>query len=249
MKFLSIVALLSIGNVSAFAPVPATKIGLRQYSTELEGVKTEVVKIAGAAVVGTLGYKKLKGGSEPLSDEEIEKKIGLSREDHENRNLLNELPNGKISPSAEDPTVWLDDDGREWKLNAEPNAAYHQPMPVPVAFVRAHFANIFFGIGKVPNLKFISPNADGRYSEICANRYTGELVIDQKILGTFNLCKDAPNGMVDGKLPTDGEHDLYDVQPHNLYGGFYKHVAMGTDGPIVVGSIDKGPVVLGKLEK
>ena len=41
---------------------------------------------------------------------------------------------------------------------------------------------------KVPNLKFISPNADGKYSEVCANRYKGELVTDQKIIGTFNFA-------------------------------------------------------------
>jgi hypothetical protein len=44
------------------------------------------------------------------SDKEIEQKIGLSRKDHENRNQLNELPNelpnGKLKPSAEDSTIW-----------------------------------------------------------------------------------------------------------------------------------------------
>lgn len=72
------------------------------------------------------------------TDEDIEKKIGLSRADHKNRNIYNELPNGKIKPSTQDPTIWTDDDGRQWTLNAEQNAAYHQPMPVALAFVIEH---------------------------------------------------------------------------------------------------------------
>ncbi len=128
-------------------------------------------------------------------DDKVEEETCLSRADHKNRNMFNELPNGKIKPSAEDDTVWKDADGREWKLNAKRNAAYHQPMPVWVAFVWAHVANVLGGFCKVPNLKFISTNADGRYLEICANRYTGELVIDQTIMGTFNLATDAPDAM------------------------------------------------------
>lgn len=176
-------------------------------------------------------------------DEQIEKRIGLSREDHENRNQLNELPKGTLTPSQEDCTIWKDDDGRPWKLNAEPNAAYHQPMSVPMAFIRAHLSKLLPFL-KVPNLKFISPNADGRYSEVCANRYTGELVIEQQIMGTFNLCTDAPNAMEDGKLPTTGEHELWDIIPHKEYGGNYKQIATG----IEVGSLEKGPVILAKLE-
>lgn len=178
------------------------------------------------------------------ADDEIEQRIGLSREDHENRNQLNELPKGKISPSAEDPTIWTDANNRPWKLNAEPNAAYHQPMPVAVAFVRAYLGRIIPQL-KVPNLKFISPNADGRYSEVCANRYTGELVIERKIMGTYNFASDAPDAMKDGKLPTTGEHDVLDVIPHNEYGGKYRHIAKG----MAFGSISKGPVLLGTTEK
>jgi hypothetical protein len=177
------------------------------------------------------------------SDEEIEQRIGLSREDHENRNQFNELPNGKLKPSEEDDSIWKDDNGRPWKLNAEPNAAYHQPMPVPIAFIRAHLSKFISSL-KVPNLKFISPNEDGRYSEVCANRYTGELVIEQKIMGTFNLCTDAPNAMEDGKLPTTGEHDTLDIIPHKEYGGIYRHIASG----IEAGSLEKGPVILAKLD-
>ena len=205
------------------------------------------------------------------TDAEIEAEIGLSREDHENRNIYNELPKGKINPSPDDPTVWLDEDSRPWKLNKEQNAAYHQPMPVPVAFIRALLSKTIPWF-KVPNLKFISPNADGRYSEIIANRYTGELVIEQKILGTFNLCTDAPDGMIgmylkefshhffhtnnlngflfififlsDGNLPTDGEHRQWDILPHEQYGWNYRHIAKG----IEIGSIEKGPVVLGTLD-
>jgi hypothetical protein len=178
------------------------------------------------------------------SDKEIEQQIGLSREDHENRNKLNELPAGLMNPSPSDPTLWMDEKGRPWKLNAEPNAAYHQPTGVAVSFVKAHLSK-FMPFLKVPNLKFISPNEDGRYSEVIADRYTGELVIVQKIMGTFNLCTDAPDGMIAGKLPTDGEHKKWDIDPHNMYGGGYKQVAKGID----VGSVDKGPVILGTCEE
>ncbi|KAL7538813.1 hypothetical protein ACHAXR_008801, partial [Thalassiosira sp. AJA248-18] len=111
---------------------------------------------------------------------------------------------------------------------------------VAVSFIKAHLSK-FIPFLKVPNLKFISPNEDGRYSEVIANRYTGEL----KIIGTFNLCTDAPDGMIDGKLPTDGEHKKWDIDPHNMYGGGYKQVAKGID----VGSVDKGPVILGTCEE
>ena len=175
-------------------------------------------------------------------DQEIERRINLSRADHENRNQYNELPSGKLNPSPEDYTIWKDDKGRPWKLNAEPNAAYHQPMPKEIAFIRAYLGMIIPFL-RVPNLKFISPNADGRYSEVCANRYTGELVTDQKIIGTFNFCKDAPDAMQDGKLPTTGEHEQLDIIPHEEYGWDYKHIAVG----IEIG-IKTGPVILGKLD-
>lgn len=177
------------------------------------------------------------------SDEEIFELINLSREDHENRNLLNELPNGTLKPSEEDYTIWKDDDGRPWKLNKEQNAAYHQPMPLVIAFVRGYLGK-YIRFLRVPNLKFISPNADGRYSEVIANRKTGELVIDQQLIGTFNFATDAPNAMDDGKLPTTGEHDTLDVIPHSAYGFNYKHVAAG----IELASIKKGPIVLGHFD-
>jgi len=173
------------------------------------------------------------------ADEETQELTGLSRAEHGNRNQRNELPKGQLTATAEDPTMWKDEDGREWKLNAEQNAAYHQPMPVWIAFVRAILGR-FIPFLKVPNLKFISKNADGMYSEVCANRYTGELVIAQKIMGTFNLCKDAPNAMKDGKLPTGGQHRMLDIIPHEEYGGTYKQVAKGID----VGQLEKGPVIL-----
>lgn len=183
---------------------------------------------------------KVKTQAERLkADEETQELTGLSREEHENRNQRNELPKGKLKATAEDPTMWKDEDGREWKLNAEQNAAYHQPMPVWIAVVRASLGRYFPSL-KVPNLKFISKNADGMYSEVCANRYTGELVIAQKIMGTFNLCKDAPNAMKDGKLPTGGQHRMLDIIPHEEYGGTYKQVAKGID----VGQLEKGPVIL-----
>eukprot|EP00957_Ditylum_brightwellii_P049506 3754667-Ditylum_brightwellii.AAC.1 len=166
----------------------------------------------------------------------------LTTEEHINRNEYNQLPNGKIKPSLADPTIWLDDNDRPWKLNAEPNAAYHQPYPVPVAFIRAHVSTMVPPL-KVPNLKFISPNTGegpAGYSEICANRYTGELVIEQSIMGTFNFVSDAPDAMNKGGLPTTGDHKINDIDPHNQYGGIYAHIAKG----IPVGSLEKGPVVL-----
>jgi len=180
------------------------------------------------------------------NDKDTEARTNLSREDHENRNQFNELPNGMLKPSLEDASIWLDDDDRPWKLNAEPNAAYHQPMPLAIAFIRAYIGE-WIPILKVPNLKFISPNnADGKFSEVCANRYTGELVIDQQILGTYNFCslEDAPNAMKDGKLPTTGMHNTMDVVPHNEYGASYRHIAKGME----IGSVTNGPVILAKLE-
>ena len=118
-------------------------------------------------------------------------------------------------------------------------------MPLAFAFIPAYLGAVISGL-KVPNLKFISPNKDtGLYSEVCANRYTGELVIEQKIMGTFNFATDAPDAMKDGKLPTTGKHDTLDVIPHNEYGGNYLHIAKG----IPIGSIEKGPVILGQLNE
>mmetsp|Transcript_28316 Transcript_28316/g.32554 ORF Transcript_28316/g.32554 Transcript_28316/m.32554 type:complete len:187 (-) Transcript_28316:125-685(-) len=178
------------------------------------------------------------------SDDDIEKRIGLSRKDHENRIMLNELPKGKITPSVDDPTIWKDEDGRPWKLNPDEIAVYHQPTNIVSAEIRAFVGKVIPSI-RNPNLKFISPNADGRYSEVCANRYTGELVIEQQLIGTFNFAADAPNAMKDAKYPAHGEHERLDVTPHNEYGGKYKHIARD----IPIGSLEKGPVILGLLEE
>ena len=171
-------------------------------------------------------------------------KLKISKAEHENRNELNELPTGKLYPSPEDYTIWKDDKGRPWKLIAEPYASYHQPMRKEIAFIRAHLGTIIPML-KVPNLKFLSPNADGRYSEVCANRYTGELLTDQKIIGTFNFCRDAPDAMKDGKLPTTGEHKDLDMIPHEVYGGNYKYLAVdlkiGSKAPLILGKLDSKP--------
>lgn len=169
--------------------------------------------------------------------------LALSKEAHENRNIYNELPKGVMVPTAEDNTLWVDEAGRDWKQIEDPFTAYHQPMPVPVAFVRGYVGKVLPFL-EVPNLKFLSPNTDGRFSEICANRYTGELVIDQQLLGTFNFCTDAPDAMTKVKLPTTGEHDELDIIPHKEYGGNYQHIAKD----LPVGTLTKGPVVLGALE-
>ncbi len=54
--------------------------------------------------------------------------------------------------------------------------------------------------------------------------------------------------MKDGKLLTTEEHNTLDVILHNKCGLIYRHVAKGTDGPIKVGSLEKGPVVLDHLD-
>jgi hypothetical protein len=155
-------------------------------------------------------------------DKEIEERTGISREKHENRNELNELPVGQLKQSKEDKTVYTDDNGRLWKLNPDIAASYHQPMHLWVAAARSIFSSILCGVGQVPN------------------RYTGELVMDPQIMGTFNFCTDEPLGMQNGTLGTDGEHKKFDITPHEEYGGNYKHIAKG----IPVGSLKKALVVL-----
>ena len=173
-------------------------------------------------------------------DKEIEEKTGISREKHENRNELNELPVGQLKPSKEDNTMYTDDNGRLWKLNPNLAASYHQPMHLYVAAVRSIFSSIFCDLSEVPNVKFISLNKDKTYSEVVANRYTGELVMDPQIFGTYNFCTDEPHGLQNGELGTDGEHRKFDIIPHEEYGGNYKHIAKG----IPVGSLKKAPVIL-----
>jgi hypothetical protein len=177
-------------------------------------------------------------------DAKIEEMLGVSRADHENRNQFNELPNGKLNPSPEDETIWKDDDGRPWKLNAEQLAAYHQETWFVFAYITAQIGRVIPSV-KVPNLKFFSPNADGKFSEVIANRYTGELLIDQRYIGTYNFCllEDAPNAMKDGKLPF-AEHKRLDVDTHNSYGGNYRHLAIN----MPIDSVKKGPVILGTVE-
>lgn len=172
------------------------------------------------------------------TDEDILAETGISRKQHENRNDLNELPTGKLKPTVDDAFLYEDEGGRLWRRNPDFNAAYHQPMPLWLAAVRAIISNILCGLFKVPNLKFISKNADGTFSEVCCNRYTGKIVLDPQIFGTYNFCKDTPNAMDDGKLPNATEHKQMDVIPHEKYGGNYKHVAKG----IPVGYYDNRPV-------
>ena len=174
------------------------------------------------------------------TDAQIEKETGISRAQHENRNELNELPTKKLKPIDKEETLYEDGAGRVWRRNPDLNASYHQPMPLAIAAIRSIFSSVFFGIGKVPNLKFMSPNADGTYSEVCANRYTGELIIDQEIMGTYNFATDAPDAMKTGNLPGTGEHKTMDIDTHEQYGGNYKQYAKG----IPIGSLDKPPVIL-----
>jgi hypothetical protein len=154
-----------------------------------------------------------------LNDLDIELETGIDRETHENRNDKNELPTGKLTITPEDKMIYVDEAGRKWKRYPDRLAAYHQPIPLAIAWLRAVFSNVFMGAGKVPNLKFTSKNEDGRtYSEVCCNRYTGELIVDQKLLGTLNFVSN--NDSKKGHVRTD-------VVPHSEYGWDYKHVAKG----------------------
>lgn len=177
-------------------------------------------------------------------DRDIEKQTGISREDHENRNKINEMPTGKLTPSPEDPTTWVDEAEKAWKLVPEKYASENQPMRVPLARLRAVLGKPFPFL-KVPNLKFISTNAEKGFSEICANRFTGKLIIEQEFMGTMNLCTDAPDDvMATGIIPNKGEHRMLDILPHYLYGPNYKQITKDVE----LGSIEEAPVVLGKTE-
>lgn len=176
------------------------------------------------------------------NDAEIEKKTGISREQHENRNDLNELPTGKLKSTDDKEQFYKDDADRVWRRTADLYASYHQPFPKNLAIIRSLFSSVFFGLGKVPNLKFISKNANGTHSEICANRYTGELIVSPEIMGTYNFATDEPDAMETGNLSASGEHKTKDIITHEEYGANYKHIAKG----IPVGSFDDGkaPIVL-----
>ena len=60
-------------------------------------------------------------------------------------------------------------------------------------------------------MKFISENDDKTWSEVICNRYTGELVVDPRIIGTGNW---GASGSLD--------HVHKDVQPHEKYGTYVK---------------------------
>jgi len=164
------------------------------------------------------------------TDDEIEAITTISRAKHENRNeICNELPTGKlqIKPGQTDTMLYVDDGGRLWRRNPDLMASYHQPMSMPNALFHSIIDAVIFCIDfPVPNMKFISINADQTYSEVICNRYTGELIVDPKYFGTSNYCTDAPHGMQTGSLTTK-EHVLYDVKTHEKYGHNYKHIAKG----------------------
>jgi len=186
------------------------------------------------------GSLTVPSSKDTKKDEKTFAATGISREDHENRNMLNELPTGLLRLKKDDERFYEDDAGRSWRLSPDPTAAYHQPYPLAIAFIRAHISQCFLGFLRVPNQKLMSPNKDGTYSEICVNRYTGELIIDAYMMGTYNFCKDTPDAMEIGNLPNGGDHKKTDIIPHNEYGRDYKHIAKG----IPVGSLDKAPVVM-----
>jgi len=164
------------------------------------------------------------------TDAEIEAMLGISRKKHESRNdICNDLPTGKmkIKDPAVDKMLYVDDAGRDWRRNPDIFSSYHQPMPmIHAVFHSIVDATIFCVDFPVPNMKFISENDDGTWSEVICNRYTGELIVDPKYFGTSNFCTDCPNGMKTGSLATK-EHVNLDVKSHELYGCGYTYIAKG----------------------
>merc|ERR1711933_409349 len=137
---------------------------------------------------GELSHKKKKC---KLSDAEIEEKLGISRKRHEDRNnICNDLPTGKlkIKDPSRDKMLYVDDAGREWRRNPDIFSSYHQPMPMLHALFHSIVDGLIFCIDfPVPNMKFISINDDGTWSEVICDRYTGELIVDPKYFGTSNF--------------------------------------------------------------
>ena len=180
------------------------------------------------------------------TDAEVEALTGISREKHENRNdICNELPSGKlrIKDYTKDKMLYVDDAGREWRRNPDIFSSYHQPMSMPNAVFHSLIDGMFFCVKfPVPNMKFISINDDGTWSEVVCCRYTGELIVDPRIFGTSNFCTDASNGMKTGSLTTK-EHVKWDVVPHEKYGHNYKHIAKGIPVGYYDGDIPH-PVIL-----
>lgn len=197
----------------------------------------------------TVGRQELSRSRKPkkhsLSDHQIEQKLGISRDRHENRNdICNDLPTGKLK--IKDPSnkmLYVDDADREWRRNPDIFSSYHQPMSLINAVFHSLVNTIIFCIDfPVPNMKFISLNDDTTWSEVICNRYTGELIVDPRYFGTSNFCTDAPNGMKNGSLTTQ-EHVVLDVKPHEMYGCSYSFIAKG----IPVGHYDGDtphPVIL-----
>lgn len=175
------------------------------------------------------------------TDAEIEEITGISREKHENRNdICNEFPTGKLKQTSK--WMYVDDAGREWRRNPDIFSSYHQPMSMIAAVFHSIVDAAIFCIDfPVPNLKFISQNEDGTYSEAICNRYTGELIVDPVYFGTSNYCKDE-DGMKTGKL-TSNDHFVMDVKPHEMYGPHYKHIAKGIPVGYYDGDIPH-PVIL-----
>jgi hypothetical protein len=223
MKFsaltFAIAAAASASSVSAFGATRSSAF----VATNKAGVSKRTQMNASKALESIPGSSPtvLRNGSAKKKNNDLETELetGIDRETHENRNDKNELPVGKLTITPEDKMIYVDGAGRKWKRYPDHQAAYHQPIPVAIAYLRAVCSNVLMGVGKVPNLKFTSKNEDGRtYSEVCCNRYTGELIVDQKLLGTLNFVSN--NDSKKGHVRTD-------VVPHSEYGWDYKHVAKG----------------------
>jgi hypothetical protein len=169
-------------------------------------------------------------------DDAIETLTGISREQHENRNAFNELPTGKLHPAkkneqgstSKNAQFYLDEADRLWRRTPDLYSMFHQPFPVTVALIRSIVTPLTVGLTQVPYIKLISPNAASssdnyqeqqyrHFSEIVVNRYTGELIIDPQVMGTYNLCavEDVEKAMRTGATRGEGhQHTLMDVVPH-----------------------------------
>ena len=154
----------------------------------------------------------------------------ISQEKHENRNQYNIIP--RILKKQKG-NLYLDENKNQWVLNEDYYASYHQPNHLYISALRSIVSKYFFGLFKVPNLKFIRKTyQDKGISEVVVNRYNGTLITDPLIFGTFNFCHASDyeeDVMSNGNLPSSGLHKTRDIDPHEKYGANYKHIGILDD--------------------
>ena len=158
----------------------------------------------------------------------------ISKKQHFSRNKLNQLPTGQLIKQPNDGdggdgvTRYIDKSNNVWFASPDYYASYHQPMHLYVAGIRSLIAKYCFGFLRVPNLKIMTVHKDLTLSEIIVNRYTGTLITDPKIFGTFNFCKTSyyeQDIVAQGHFPATGSHKVLDIDPHNNWGSDYTDVS------------------------